>query len=659
MATTTSAKILKNSFGFDKTGSYDSGAGEAGSEVVAYYDGRLYVTNGADERIDIFDATSQTLITSLDLTQIADYDGVNSVTVSDAGIAVAVQRADATDTPMNGVVAVYDLDAEAGDEPAHTIEVGNLPDMVTFSKDGAYIFVANEGEPTDGGDPAGSISVIEVATMTATTVGFDAFDDQIAALKAEGVRLFPDVDPSTDFEPEYIAEGPDGTLYVTLQEANSVAVFDLETMSFTEILPLGTTDHSVEGFGIDPNDKDDAIDIHTVPVEGLHMPDAIATVDIKGKTYFLTANEGDDRGDFDEGGDAARVGDIVDGEVDGVSIDPDAYTEAELEDLARLTVSIIDGDTDGDGDIDVLHSYGSRSFSIFDAAGNLVFDSGDQFETLISELRPANAFNNDSYPSDDADVIDENRSDNKGPEPEAVAVGEVDGKTLAFVGLERDGGIMIYDISNPKKAAFVDYIDSSLSGDASPEVIKFIAAEDSLTGSAQIAASYEMSGTTALYDIAFGRKIVDHAGDDTLTGTVGDDVIRGLNGDDVINAKAGDDWAAGGQGDDQLFGEAGDDTLFGRRGADVINGGTGDDLLRGGQGADTFVFALGDGEDSIVRLNRRDVIDLSATGLEFDDLTITNTGGNHYTVEYGTLGDVIDLTLSAGNTALTADDFLF
>lgn len=639
--TITMDKVLKNSLGFEKAGSYDSGAGEAGSEVVAYRDGKLYVTNGADDRIDIFDAKTEALITSLDLTLIANYDGVNSVTVSDSGIAVAVQREASDGSLMNGVVAVYALDAVDGDLPSAAIEVGNLPDMVTYSKDGQYIFVANEGEPKADGDPAGSISVVEVATMTATTVGFEAYDDQIDALQAAGVRLFPGVLPSTDFEPEYIAEGPDGTLYVTLQEANAVAVFDLATMSFTEILPLGTVDHSLDGNGIDPNDKDDAINIHTIDVEGIRMPDAIATVEIKGQTYFLTANEGDDRGDFDEGGDAARVGDILAGDVPGVSIDPDAYSAEQLADLERLTVSIIDGDTDGDGDIDVLHSYGSRSFTIFDTDGKVVFDSGDDFETLISELRPANAFNNDGYPSDDAGVIDENRSDNKGPEPEAIAVGEVDGKTLAFIGLERDGGIMIYDISNPKKAVFVDYIDSSVTGDSSPEVIKFIPAEHSESGVAQIAVSYEMSGTTALYDLAFGHRTVGGEGDDMLAGTVGDDIL------------------AGRQGDDLLEGGAGDDILRGQKGADTLIGGTGDDVLRGGAGADTFVFALGDGNDTIFGLNKNDKIDLSATGLSFDDLTITDNGSNSFTVDYGDLGDSITLALTANNAALDADDFLF
>jgi Ca2+-binding RTX toxin-like protein len=313
----------------------------------------------------------------------------------------------------------------------------------------------------------------------------------------------------------------------------------------------------------------------------------------------------------------------VAGDVAGVSIDPDAYTPAELDDLTRLNVSIIDGDTDGDGDIDQLHSYGSRSFTIYNAKGKVVFDSGNDFETIIAQNRPANAFNNDDFPSDAEDVVDENRSDNKGPEPEAIAIGDVDGKTMAFIGLERDGGIMIYDISNPKKAKFVDYIDSSVSGDRSPEVIDFIAAEDSLTGNAQIAVSYEISGTTALYDVALGRKIKGDSDDNTLTGSVGDDRIRGKDGDDIIE------------------------------------GGAGDDVLGGGKGADTFLFNLGDGSDEIRSLRAKDTIDLSATGLDFADLEITKISGRSYMVEYGDLGDMIEVTLNARNTDLDADDFLF
>lgn len=558
---------------------FDSGIGEGGSEVVSHHGDRLYVTNGEQDRIDIFDLVENALVRSLDLTEITGYGGMNSVSVSEAGIAVAIENDDADE---NGFVVLYDLDDLDAAPTVH--EAGNLPDMVTFSDDGAYIFVANEGERTEDGDPAGSISIINVATGDVETFGFEAFDSQVDDLRDAGVRIFPDTLPSTDFEPEYIAQGADGNLYVTLQEANAVAVFNLETMSWSEILPLGTSDHSVDGFGLDASDEDNAINIQTWTVQGLRMPDAIATAEIGGQTYFLTANEGDDRGDFDEGGEAARVGDILDGEVDGVSIDASVDTDG----LERLNVSIIDGDTDGDGDIDVLHSYGSRSFTIFDAEGNAVFDSGDEFETLISQLRPANAFNNDDYPSDEDDVIDENRSDNKGPEPEAITVGEIDGRTLAFIGLERDSGIMIYDITDPAEARFLDYIEGQGDGNVSPEVITFIEASDSETGRPQIAVSYEISGTTALFDLALGAEIVGTEDDDTLAGGFGDDLIRGRAGDDQLNGRGGDDLIRGGEGDDILSGAQGDDRLRGGHGNDALSGGFGADSLRGGFGDDTL-----------------------------------------------------------------------
>jgi alkaline phosphatase len=625
------------------------------------------VTNGEQDRVDIINATTGVLISSIDLSTIPGFDGINSVTASAAGVAVAVERDIASFD--NGVVALFALDGT----PNGTVEAGNLPDMVTFSKDGTKIFVANEGEPTDGVDPAGSISIIDVATKQVQTFDFSAFDTQVAALEAAGVRIFPGKLPSTDFEPEYIAEGDNGKLYVTLQEANAVAVFDLATMQWDEILPLGTVDHSVEGFGMDANDKDDAIDIKVVNTLGLRMPDALATAEIGGKTYFLTANEGDDRGDFDEGGDAARVKDILDGDVAGVSIDASVDTTG----LERLNVSIIDGDTDNDGDIDVLHSYGSRSFTIYDADGNVVFDSGDDFEQWIAANRPANAFNNDDYPSDDAGTVDENRSDNKGPEPEAIAVGDVEGVTLAFIGLERDSGIMIYDITDPANASFLTYIEGQGNGNVSPEVIDFIPASESATGVAQIAVSYEVSGTAAVFDLQFGQQILGtNAGEmikggigadeilagfghDTVVAGSGDDFVRAGFGHDDISGRAGDDNLRGFWGHDTIRGGAGDDTLGGGVGKDRLIGGTGDDVMKGFIGKDVFVFDLGAGDDVILDLTRKDRIDLSATGLSFADLTITDNGSDNYTVEYGAQGDSIDVTLAGNLTDLTEDSFLF
>ncbi|QFT98643.1 Hemolysin, chromosomal [Roseovarius sp. THAF8] len=615
----------------------------------------------------------------------------------------------------NGTVALFDLDGNL----QQTFEAGNLPDMVTFSKDGTKIFVANEGEPTEFGDPAGSISVIDVTTGVTQTFGFEEFDDQVDALRDAGVRIFPGSLPSTEFEPEYIAES-DGKLIVTLQEANAVAIFDLDSMSFDGIVPLGTIDHSVSP--LDASDRDDAISIQTYDnLVGLRMPDAVAATEIDGETYFLTANEGDDRGDafvYDDGeydgndrGDAARVGDILDGMESGnfvqfrdgdtvidITLDEDLVTYLnglEGTGLDRLTVSVIDGDTDGDGDIDVLHAYGSRSFTIFDLAGNVVFDSGDDFEQIIAENRVPNAFNNDDFPSDDPDVIDENRSDNKGPEPEAIEIGEVGGRTLAFIGLERDSGIMIYDISDPANAEFVDYIESTEFGNVSPEVIDFIPAEESASGLAQIAVSYEVSGTTAVYDLEFGAEFKGTRRADNIDGTIADDeidgasgrdTIEGNGGDDDIDAGAGrdnvnggagndtvdggrgrddisggsgDDLILGGRGRDDLSGDTGNDTVFGGRGHDTIDGGEGDDLLGGGFGRDVFVFDLGDGTDEIIDFGNRDMIDMTSTGLTFGDLTLTELNPRQFVVEYGDMGDEIEITLAGRSFDLTEDHFSF
>ncbi len=301
--------------------------------------------------------------------------------------------------------------------------------------------------------------------------------------------------PSLDLEPEYITVAPDGqTAFVALQEANAVAVLDIASGEFTKILPLGTTDHSVAGFGLDASDRDDAINIQNWPLFGMHMPDAIASFEVDGQTYFVTANEGDAR---DSAGVEERVKDVV--------LDPTAFPDAAAlqadEAIGRINVSTSDGDLDGDGDQDALFSYGSRSFTIFDAEGNKVFDSGSAFERIIADVRVANAFNNDDFPTGDAEVIDENRSDNKGPEPEAITVGTIGDQVYAFIGLERDSGIVVYNVTDPANAEYVQYINSVEDGDISPEVLTFVSAEDSPSGQPLLLAANEVSGTTAVYQI--------------------------------------------------------------------------------------------------------------------------------------------------------------
>jgi hypothetical protein len=274
--------------------------------------------------------------------------------------------------------------------------------------------------------------------------------------------------------------------YVTLQEANSLAVVDLSVPLVTNILPLGTKDHSAAGNGLDPSDRDGpAIRIGAWPVRGMFMPDAIASFAVGGVTYLVTANEGDARSE------PARVSSVV--------LDPTAFPNAAFlrqnANLGRLNISTIDGDTDGDGDFDVLYAYGARSFTIWDDMGNMVFDSGDQLEQITAALIP-NLFNaNDGL----ASAFD-TRSDDKGPEPEAVTVGEVDGKPYLFVGLERSGGgVLVYDLSNPAAPVFVQYVRSD--ADVAPEGLVFVPAADSPTGLPLLLVSNEVSATVAIYEI--------------------------------------------------------------------------------------------------------------------------------------------------------------
>ncbi len=614
---------------------FDSGSGEAGSEVVSVEGTRVYVTNGAEGRIDVFSRMTGEKVSQINVAGIDGFGGLTSVAVKNGLVAVAVHRAAVDGAAQPGAIAVYDAHSL---EQVAQVDVGNLPDMVRFSADGTQIYTAIEGEYSAdlATQAAGGIAVIDILgdRFVGATYGFEAFDDQLDALIAAGVRTFPDRLPSEDWEPEYITIDPTtGHLLVTIQEANAVAVFDPATRSFTKILPLGTIDRSLDANALDAND-DGIIDIRTFDdLVGIRMPDAIAAVEIGASTYFLTANEGDDRGDFDEGGDVARVGDILDGEVAGLSIDAAVNTAG----LERLNVSIIDGDTDGDGDIDVLHAYGARGFTIFNASGEVVFESGADFERLISQYRVPNAFNNDGFPSEaDTSIVDDVRSDNKGPEPEAIAVGEIGGRTFAFVGLERDGGIMVYDITDPARAEFATYIECAELGDVSPEVIQFIDARHSGTGRPMLAVCYEISGTTTLIDL--GKQVNGSFARANVTGSLLDDRITTFARDNML---------AGGAGDDALRANKGDDTLI---------GGTGDDVLFGGQGADVFVMRQGDGRDVIHGFTEADHIDLTATGLEFSDLTVTERSATRTIVQYG--DDRLVITHTA-RTQIDAEDFLF
>lgn len=474
--------------------------GEGAAEIPAYdpTSGRLFVVNAENDSIDVFDLSdpaAPTLITSIVLPS----GSPNSVAVRNGLVAIAVEADPSTDP---GLVLFYDAQTLT---ELNQVTVGALPDMLTFTPDGSTVLVANEGEPDtienpDGSetlvDPEGSVSIINlsrgVERARVRTASFRRFNRQAEEFIESGVRIFPDALLSQDVEPEYIAVSEDGkTAFVTLQENNSVAVLDIRSGRITNIIPLGLKDHSLDGNGLDASDEDGGVNIQNWPVLGMYMPDAIASYTVDGKTYYVTANEGDSR-DEDE-----RIEDLT--------LDPTAFPNAaELqleENLGRLEASTIDGDTDGDGDFDQLYVYGGRSFSIWDEDGNLVFDSGDDFEQILATQFP--------------DFFVDGRSDNKGPEPEGVVVGQVGDSTYAFIGLERANGVMVYDVTDPVSPEFQQFIATE--GDVSPEGLAFVTSEDSPNGTPLLIVSNEVSGTTSIYEIEETTGEPEPPSDDTFT----------------------------------------------------------------------------------------------------------------------------------------------
>ncbi len=584
-----------------KIGHYESGLFGASAAEIPAYDAqsqRLFVVNAKEGVVDVLDfkqPNEPKYLQSLDAKKYLANSEVNSVAVYKGIVALAVQAEDKTQPGMVAFFKAQDLSFIS------QAPVGPLPDMLIFSPDGQKVLVANEGEPKEGYavDPEGSVSIVNVKDITKPTVksaNFQAWNTQKQSLLDAGVRIFgPATEHYTDvaskglqttsvaqdLEPEYIAVSPDGkTAWVSLQENNAIAVLDLVKDEFVDIFPMGSKDHGLSGNALDGSDRDclvgatdsqgqlmascakDAgmINIQSWPgVYGMYMPDAIAHYQVKGKSYLVTANEGDARewlkdkdlyftGDdltqgyaeeirvkhlfkkagFNLKGDyAAHLRHLVPG-VSGAKLDPAVFkpcitgeaSEVCADNLikdshiGRLTISWTQGfkrDASGqplleNGKLvyDKLYTYGGRSFSVVDPESRqIIWDSGSEFERKIAELFP-NQFNSnhEAFKFDD-------RSDNKGPEPEGITIGQIGQKTFAFIGLERASGIMVYDISQPQQAKFVQYFndrdirqtDITQQGDLGPEGLIFIAAKDSPNGQPLLVVGNEVSGSTAIYQV--------------------------------------------------------------------------------------------------------------------------------------------------------------
>jgi 2',3'-cyclic-nucleotide 2'-phosphodiesterase/3'-nucleotidase/5'-nucleotidase len=521
-ATTAFAAATPRSVSLEVRGTFqrdDAGFDQGAAEIVAYDAGtrRAFVINAQQASVDVLDVQNLNkprLVATIDVDPNDLGLVANSVDVANGLVAVALQADPKTDP---GFVAFYSTTDYSA--PLNVVGVGVLPDMVTFTPDGRYVLTADEGEPNDDYtiDPEGSVSVIDlgagVANATVRTADFRAFNGDEDALRAAGIRIYgPNASAAQDFEPEYIAISG-GTAYVTLQENNALALIDIASATVEAVLPLGYKDHSLPGNELDASDRDGAIAIVNWPVFGMYQPDSIAAYEVDGKTYLVTANEGDTR-DYDTFSEEDRVRDL--------DLDPGAFPDASAlqanSALGRLTVTNTLGDTDGDGDFDALYVPGARSFTIWDAAtGAIVFDSGADFERITANLLPAyfNA-NNDNNDFD-------NRSDNKGPEPEGLAVGQIGDRWYAFIGLERIGGVMVYDVTDPSAPTFATYLNhrnfesdvcvfdpaddeeciaiEPAALDLGPEGFEFVPAKDSPNAKPLLIVGNEVSGSTTIYQV--------------------------------------------------------------------------------------------------------------------------------------------------------------
>ncbi|TAE82263.1 MAG: hypothetical protein EAY81_09245, partial [Bacteroidetes bacterium] len=505
-------------------GTYNSNGGVA--EISAYDPStkRMYVVNGPDTSfriVNLANPANPVLISSI---SVRPYGiDVTSITTNKKGlVAIAVIDSNGKTNPSSIVF----LDANGNF--ISKVKAGANTDHIIFTPDGTKLLCANEGEPNVGYtiDPEGSISIINVSGGAASltqanvqTAGFTAFnapanispDIRILGRIQSGGTFLRNSTVAEDLEPEYIAISDDNaTAWVTCQENNALAVVNINTATVTALLPLGFKNHNLAGNGLDPSDQPASIGIGNWPVFGMYQPDGISSYRVGGQTYLVTANEGDARADWGTANlEELRVNNasfVLDTVKFGGATNVAAIKASAG--LGRLNVTNRWGDFNNDGKFDSIFTFGARSFSIWNGTtGALVWDSKDDFEQRTAALFPTN-FN----AGHNANALDD-RSDNKGPEPESVTIGKIGDSIYAFIGLERIGGMMIYNITNPNAPYFVQYINTrnfsvtpgqanlATVGDLGPEGVAFIPASESPNGQNLVLLSNEVSGTVAIFTI--------------------------------------------------------------------------------------------------------------------------------------------------------------
>jgi hypothetical protein len=579
----TPASLRLEKIGSYSTGQYEVSAAEipafdAASRRLFVVNAQL----GAVDVLNLANPANPVKIGTLDATAVLAGASINSVAVFNGTVAVAIQAPVKTDPGRMALYRASDLSLISSVTIGALPDMLTFtPDGTTVlvANEGE----PSDDYQIDPEGSISVIDVRNLAAPVVRTASFTAFNSQAAALRTAGVRIYgPGATVAQDLEPEYISVSADGrTAWVTLQENNALAKVDIASATVTDVLPLGYKDHGVAGNELDVSDRDNTINIRTwAGVRGMYQPDSMAAYTAGGQTYLVTANEGDARA-WGEGnpdylgtqnpalgfieelrvsalartagwqvvppqlrsvaGAPTLAGALLDPTVFGycgaVAGNPGACIANG--ELGRLNISWTQGyktdalgapirynasgvqDAAGDRLMyDRLYSYGARSFSIWNANGGLVWDSGAEIERFLasSDCRLGSARNipcatyfNSGH--NEGNALD-SRSDAKGPEPEGLALGKIGNKTFAFIGLERMGGVLVYDITNPAAPTRVDYLNTrdewttqpgaanlATTGDLGPEGLVFIPAAQSPNGKPLLVVGNEVSGTTAVLQL--------------------------------------------------------------------------------------------------------------------------------------------------------------
>ncbi len=495
--------ITLNPLGYFKHGDFAKRASE-----YAVYDKKNYqliVTNRQYKSLDILTIKNPKSPILYKRISLEEYGIPSSIALH--GSLIALTLLNSKDITQNGLLIFLNTDHL---EIEKIYKTNPSPYSVTFTHNGKSVIVVNQGEPDEFlvHDPTGSISLFSTEQMEEVentlsqkntniqTITFEDFNNT----KIEGASFsFPGASFTEAIQPETIALYPNqNKAIISLQANNAIAILDLNKKEITQIIGLGYK--SWFNQKIDISDQDGKINLQTWPIYSLYQPDGLAVYkDKKENVYWVTANEGK----------MHNYKGYISGErVHNLMLDYKAFPKSrrfqDMDQLGRLKVNVKLGDEDGDGDYDALYTFGARSISIWSETGERIWDSGSMIEEFLAQKRGKNGFN----ASHDNNIFDQ-RSDDKGAEPENIILIRLNNRIYAFVGLERDSSIMIFDITTPETSFIAGYAttrnfkDSSLSKhqDLGVEGLLYIPAKDSPNKKPLLITCNEISSTTRLYEI--------------------------------------------------------------------------------------------------------------------------------------------------------------